>query len=123
MSEPVLSEIIYTLENLGSSLKNPLITESKIESLVNFLLETAEFVGNVPRHFEYSRDAKDEPYINLAIETEANFIVSRDSDMLDLMKTYSDEAKAFRQRFRKIRIVDPTEFLDIVRAADLAIDP
>ncbi len=91
MSEPVLSEIRNTLENLSSSLENSLITETKIESLINFLLETSEFVDRVPRHFEYARDPKDEPYINLAVETEANFIVSRDSDLLDLMKSHSDE--------------------------------
>lgn len=123
MSEPVLSEIRRTLDNLHSSLRNPLITESKIELLINFLLEIAEFVDDVPRHFEYSRDPKDEPYINLAVETEANFIVSRDSDLLDLMKTYSDEAKEFRQRFRKIKIVDPIEFLNIVKSTALTNDP
>lgn len=87
------------------------------------LLVKAEFVEKVPTHFTYSRDPNDEPYLNLAIETEAIFLVSRDNDLLDLMTGFTDEAKEFRQRFRKIKIVNPVEFVKIIDEVDLSIKP
>jgi predicted nucleic acid-binding protein len=49
----------------------------------------------VPKEFSYRRD-EDEPYINLAVAAGADFIVSRDRDLLDLMTGYTDECKEFR---------------------------
>ena len=52
----------------------------------------------------------DEPYLNLAIATQAPFIVSRDNDLLDLMK--NDE---FRKAYPALTIMDPVAFLKHVR--------
>ena len=68
-------------------------------------------VKEVPRTFEYSRDAKDEPYLNLAIVARANFLVSRDKDLLDLMAGHDLESKQFRQRFRFLKIIEPVGLL------------
>ena len=46
-------------------------------------------VDEVPRIYAPERDRKDEPYLNLALEARARYLVSRDRDLLDLM---SDEA-------------------------------
>ena len=53
-------------------------------------------------------------YINLAVEVGANYIVSRDRDLLDLMTGYSEECKEFRRRFRPLKIVEPISFLSSV---------
>lgn len=66
------------------------------------------------RRFDFERDPKDEIIINLAIEAEADYIVSRDKDLLDLMTGYTDECKDFRRRFRRLKIVEPVEFLTII---------
>ncbi len=92
-------------------LKNPDLTDEKVERLIEMLLEKGEFIKKVPQYFTYSRDPKDEPYINLAIEANAVFLVSRDNDLLDLMTDYNDECKDFRRRFRKLKIVNPVGFL------------
>ena len=86
-------------------------------------MEKAEFVEDVRRYFEYSRDETDEPYINLAIKTDAAFLITRDNDLLDLMTSHTDDAKEFRQRFRHLKIVAPIEFLRIIREIDLALKP
>ena len=86
----------------------------KSNNLIEMLLEKGEFIKNVPQHFKYSRDPNDEPYINLAIEANAVFLVSRDNDLLDLMTGYTDECKDFRRRFRNLKIVNPVEFLEVV---------
>ncbi len=71
-----------------------------------------------PNILRYLRDPNDAPYLNLAIETKAVFLVSRDNDLLDLMTDYTDESKDFRRRFRKIKIVDPVKFLQIMETSD-----
>jgi uncharacterized protein len=114
ISEEILAEIKDVLSRPRLREQNPVLTQEKVESLIEMLLANAEFVENVPEHFAYSRDPNDEPYLNLAIETEAVFLVSRDNDLLDIMTDFTDEAKNFRQRFRKIKIVNPVEFLQII---------
>lgn len=121
ISQEVLAEIKDVLSRLKLRQGNPNLTDEKVENLIDLLLLKAEFVEKVPRHFSYSRDPDDEPYLNLAIETEAIFLVSRDNDLLDLMSDFTDEAKDFRRRYRKIKIVDPVEFLQIIEETDLSI--
>ena len=76
-------------------------------------------IENVPPKFRYERDPDDEPYINLAVEVKADFIVSRDRDLLDLMTDFAIEAKEFRQRFRPLKVVEPKEFLQIIEAKEI----
>ena len=76
----------------------------------------ANFVPQVPKKFSYHRDEDDEPYINLAIEVDAGFMVTRDKDLLDLMTGYTDECKEFRQRFRTLRVIEPEELLKEMKA-------
>lgn len=111
ISEDVLAEIKDVLSRPRLRRQNPRLTRSKAEELLENLYLKAEFVERVPQHFTFSRDPNDEPYLNLAIETEASFLVSRDNDLLDLMTDHSDTAKDFRRRFRKVKIVDPVQFL------------
>jgi predicted nucleic acid-binding protein len=53
----------------------------------------------VTSQFHFERDPDDEAYLNLAIEAEADFLISGDNDLLDLMISHSDEAKDFRHPF------------------------
>jgi uncharacterized protein len=116
MSEAVLTEIKDVLSRPYLRERYPNLTDEKVENLINLILETAEFVENVPLRFSYSRDVNDEPYLNLAIETEAIFLVSRDNDLLDLMTDFTDEAKEFRRSYRRIKILNPAEFLNEMQA-------
>jgi putative PIN family toxin of toxin-antitoxin system len=85
ISEEILTEIRDVLSRPRLRQRNQNLTDAKVEDLIEMLLAKAEFVENVNKHFAYSRDPDDEPYLNLAIETEAVFLVSRDNDLLDLM--------------------------------------
>lgn len=115
MSEAILTEIKDVLSRPRLRESNPNLTDEKVENLIYLILEKAEFIENVPPHFSYSRDPNDEPYLNLAIEAEAVFLVSRDNDLLDLMTDFTDEAKDFRRRYRRIKILNPAEFLKEMR--------
>lgn len=65
----------------------------------------------VPKRFVYPRDPDDEPYLNLAIEAGAQFLVTRDRDLLDLMRANTEEGRDFQRRFRELKILDPVAFL------------
>ena len=73
---------------------------------------TADTINHIPKRFSYQRDVDDEPYINLAVAANADYLVSRDKDLLDLMTSYADECKDFRRRFRPLKVIDPVEFLN-----------
>lgn len=113
-SEDTLAEIKDVLARPQLRQRNHDLTDAKVEQLIEMLLERGDFIKRVPQHFKYSRDPNDEPYINLAIEANAVFLVSRDNDLLDLMTGYTNECKDFRRRFRGLKIVNPVEFLEIV---------
>lgn len=121
VSDETLDEIhcVFTRQKILA--KYPHLTAGYVEIFLVRVLSKAELITKIPVHFEYSRDPKDGQYINLAVEAESNYIVSRDNDLLDLMKDYTDEAKDFRRRFRQIKIVNPVEFLQIIKENDFSI--
>ena len=73
--------------------------------------------------FKLERDPKDEMIIELAVGCDADFIVSWDNDLLDLMTGIDLESKQFRQRFRHLKIVKPLEFLKLAQASKLHSEP
>ena len=76
------------------------LTDASVEAFLERLRESADIIKTVPRHFNYERrDVKDEPYINLAIEMNADYLVSRDNDLLDLMKWENEEGREFQNGF------------------------
>ena len=64
---------------------------------------------------DYPRDPKDEPYIGLAATAKADYLVSRDKDLLSLMTGHSAAAKEFRRRTHPLRVLDPVDFLEALR--------
>jgi len=60
---------------------------------------------------QYPRDPDDEPILNLAIQEQVDYLVTRDRDLLDLGRSVD-----FRLRYPFIRVVDPLTFVqDIER--------
>ena len=75
-------------------------------------------VNNVPKRVNFPRDPNDADTINLAIERKADFIVSRDADLLDL-----NDDPTFRHLCPNTRVVDPIEFMrEIERRRELEQD-
>jgi predicted nucleic acid-binding protein len=69
----------------------------------------------VRRQFHFSRDPTDEPYLDLAAAVKADYLVTRDEDLLTLMTGHSAFCKEFRQKTRPLAIMDPVVFLEHVR--------
>ena len=90
------------------------LTQERTDELIESLLDRASMIELAPKQFVYERDPKDEPYINLAIAAGASYLVSRDNDLLDLMRDM-EKGKAFRATYPQIIIIDPVSFLRAIK--------
>jgi putative PIN family toxin of toxin-antitoxin system len=111
VSKEVLLEIEDVLNRPEVRACFPNLSDEIAGAFLKRLQNFSDFVSNVPRTFRYARDEDDESYINLAVEVGADFIVSRDRDLLDLMTGYTDDCKEFRQRFRTLKVIEPVDLL------------
>jgi predicted nucleic acid-binding protein len=68
-------------------------------------------VDDVAPRIVLSRDPKDSPYLDLAIGVGADYLVTRDKDLLTLGTDDSAEAREFRRLLPGCRIVEPVDFL------------
>lgn len=125
VTEKTLQELEEVL-NRGYIKERFKFTDEVIKEFLDKVRSLAVILRDVTQVFSLPRDVDDEEYINLAVEAEALFIVTRDNDLLDLMTGYDVGSKEFRQKTRPLKVVEPLEFLKIVEEnmqKDLAIKP
>lgn len=114
-SADTLAEVYAILMRPKIRQKFETLTDKRIQLLMDRWSQIVELVHDVPHHFPYERDPKDEPYINLAISKMPVYLVSRDNDLLALRNAEDDTSRAFRIRYPQITILDPVEFLGEMR--------
>lgn len=119
VSREVLTEAEDVLNRPEIRAHFPDLSDEIVGAFLKRLQKLSVLVRPVPKKFNYPRDEDDEPYINLAVEADATFIITRDRDLLDLMTGHSTECKEFRQRFRKLRVVEPVEFLKLLEESEI----
>ncbi len=90
-------------------LKLPNLTAERVAEFMDSVDYYALQIVAVPLTFRIPRDPKDEKYLNLAIAAGAQYLVSRDNDLLDLMQD-----SRFRTNYPNLEILGPAEFLDRV---------
>jgi putative PIN family toxin of toxin-antitoxin system len=118
VSNETISEVKNVLNRSYIRAKNPQITDENVEIFLSRFLKRSVLLKSVPPKFKYSRDPKDEIYINLAIEAEGDYLISRDRDLLDLMTDISIVGKEFRQKSRPLKIIEPIEFFKVLAEKD-----
>jgi uncharacterized protein len=94
--------------------KLPGLNDERIDFFLQQLVFRATFVRHVPHVFDYPRARQDEPYIDLAAAVKANYLISRDTDLLSLAIDRSLLGKQFRQRFPRLHVLNPVVFLSAV---------
>ena len=114
VSRATLAEVEEVLSRSHLRSKYPLLTDERVATLLDRLLYRGIYLRHVRQHFTYPRDPKDEPQLNLAIEVKADYLISRDNDLLDLMNWNQAEGREFQKRFRLLKIVTPEEFLRVM---------
>ena len=120
MSEPIIREVRDVLNRAELRRKLPGINDRIVNAFLTKLEAKAILLANVPEEFHYERDPDDEMYINLAIVSNATYLVSRDNDLLDLMTVSTDIARQFRSRYPFLRIMTAANFIAAIESASTA---
>jgi len=110
LSRPILAELRRVLRYNEVLAISPNMTSERIGAFSQRLEFRATLVRRIRHTMDYPRDPKDEPYIDLAATAKADYLVSRDKDLLVLMTGHSAECKRFRQITRPLRVVTPWIF-------------
>ncbi len=103
LSEEILSEI------------RDVLSGELVQRFLAAIEKRAVVFPEVPHGFDYERDPKDEPYINLAIAAGASYLVSRDNDVLGLAKLSNPDGARLQGHAPHLQILDPVSFLAEVR--------
>ena len=114
VSNETLDELRRVLDYPAVRSISPQLTDEHVDRFLKHLAFRATRVRRVPKRFHLPRDPDDEAYLNLAAAAAADFLVSRDKDLLSLMTARSIVAKQFRQRTRPLMVLDPVAFLEAV---------
>jgi putative PIN family toxin of toxin-antitoxin system len=116
LSPDVLGEIEDVLHRPEILRKFPLIDSEDSQTLLRTARNKALLLADVPKAFQLPRDHDDEPYTDLAIAADAEFLVTwNDRHLTYLMRQETLEGVEFCRRFPNIKIVDPPTFLAEIR--------
>lgn len=118
VSREVLAEVEDVLNRPEIRAHFPDLSDEIVGAFLKRIHKLSKLVRLVPKKFSYPRDEDDEVYINLAVAAGADFIISRDRDLLDLMTGHADECKEFRQRFRPLKVIEPVELLRLAEEGE-----
>jgi putative PIN family toxin of toxin-antitoxin system len=111
MSPEILAEVQDVLSRRNIRRKLPSLTDERVEQFLEYVAGFAVVRTDIPRVFSLHRDPKDDPYVNLAAAVGARFLVSRDNDLLDLMKSEDEDAVRFRAGHPELMVIDPARFI------------
>jgi putative PIN family toxin of toxin-antitoxin system len=92
------------------------LTVEKAERFAVGLINFTEHQAAPPEVHKHPFDADDSHYVNLAIGSKTNLIVSRDRHLLNLMDVTRPEGHDFHRRFPAVRVLEPVAFLRWVEA-------
>ncbi|HEX4796344.1 MAG TPA: putative toxin-antitoxin system toxin component, PIN family [Humisphaera sp.] len=113
VSDYVLQEI----RELPQKLKPQLgVSPELIERFIQDIAKYARVVDDVPNVYTHPHDPDDSHYVNLAVATESQLIVSRDRHLLNLMDTARPEGKEFKKLFPALTVLTPDVFANQLRA-------
>ena len=106
MSDAILAEVRDVLGRPRIRAKNPTITDERVEDFFGRIDQVAQKIHDVPASYSLPRDPDDEPYLNLALAANADYLVTWDQDMLDLMQD-----AGFRTQYPQLIILNPVALL------------
>ncbi len=112
VSEACLEEIREVLIRPSLQRKFPSLTISTVRDFLDRIQICSVYSASV---FVLERDPKDAKYIDLAIATKADFLVTRDKDLLDLREQGSLLMQLFEKLECECKIVEPFEMLSYLR--------
>lgn len=115
LSAAILDEVGDVLHRPRLRAKFPALTDELVSQFLQTLSGFSTFFADVTRQLAFSRDPKDEPYINLARVAKAQYLVSRDADLLDVPTSSDTDSRRVREECPGLEIMDPLTFLRSMR--------
>ena len=116
VSEAILRLVRDVLNREELRRKLRAIKDRLVNALLLKLEARAILTTNVPEEYQYDRDPNDEKYLNLAIVSNASYLVSKDDDLLDLISTNTDVALRFRTRYPLLQILTASDFITKIKS-------
>lgn len=114
VSKATLAELRPVLAYEDVLAISPNMTPLRIAAFLERLRYRVSLRRRVRRFFHFARDPLDEPYLDLAAAAKADYLVTRDKDLLSLMTGHSPICRQFRQATHPLRVLDPVAFLAAV---------
>lgn len=111
LSRDILAEVREVLNRPKVRRKFPILTEEFVDAFLEWAEAKGTVLDEIPEVYQLARDPDDEPYLNLAIAAQVQYLVSRDHDLLDLMND-----PEFRSQHSDLLIIDPVALLRLFRA-------
>lgn len=111
VSVDVLREIADVLRRPRVRAKFPSLTADVVEEFMRALNRMTTLFPDVPHEISFSRDPKDEPYLNLVLRAQAHYLVSRDKDLLGLNIVNDSTGEKLRHRCPQLQILEPVSFI------------
>lgn len=105
-TEEILQEIRQVLLEKPHIRNRYTYSSDTVEIFIEYLRNISTVVTQLPEIRVIERDPKDDMIISCAIAASANYIISRDRDLLDL------------GNYQQIQIVTPEKFIQILRAGE-----
>ena len=99
----ILQEIRHVLLEKPHLRNRYTYSSEKVEIFIDYLKSISTIVPQLPEIRVIERDPKDDMIISCAVVVSADYIVSRDRDLLDL------------GNYQQIQIITPEEFIHILR--------
>jgi putative PIN family toxin of toxin-antitoxin system len=109
ISPTILAEVQDVISRPQIRAKFRQLTDDVVAEFVARIERIAIRVDEVGTSITLARDPKDEPYLNVAADCRADYLVSRDRDLLE-------GAATLARPIPSLRIVDPVAFLVAIRA-------
>jgi putative PIN family toxin of toxin-antitoxin system len=115
MSQPLLDEIrgIFFRPELRQRL--PSLTPRHAATILKKILELADFFPDVPARFSLPRHPKDDHLFDLAIQAQADYLVTWESRLLKLQAAETPEAQRLRQLAPNLTILNPKQLADALK--------
>ncbi|MEP6756024.1 MAG: putative toxin-antitoxin system toxin component, PIN family [Chthonomonadales bacterium] len=115
----ITPQIVVEIESVFSRPKVkksfPLLTTQYAKAFLQQVNAFTTTFIDIPTVIQYPRDPKDEPYINLAIACRADYLVTWDNDLLDLMKTSDHSGPTLLEDYPRLSIINPPGMLERLR--------
>ncbi len=111
VTKSILAEIedVFTRPKVKRQFEG--LSDQHVANMLRAFQNSCSHVDEPKPEFQLARDDNDAKFVDLAIVTGAEYIVTRDRDLLDLMQNTE-----FTSRVPLLRIANPVDFLKVVRA-------